>query len=76
MYGSMWDSGYIGHERTVEFETSVWEPSEDGNMIFSVVTETYNPTSFKDVRGDIVKLVMPKLAKNGIIPPASEPKEM
>ena len=76
MYGSMWDGGYIAHERTVEFETSVWEPSTDGNMIFSVVTETYNPTSYRNVRDDILKLVIPKLAKNGIIPKAQGPKEM
>jgi hypothetical protein len=68
MYGSMWGGGYIENERYVQFETSVWEPKKDGNLILSIVTETQNPTSFKELRDDIMNLVIPKLGSGGIIP--------
>jgi hypothetical protein len=76
MYGSMWDAGYIENERIVQFETSVWEPRQDGNMVFSVVTETRNPTSFRELRDDIMKLVIPKLSGGGIIPGGKQTLEM
>lgn len=76
MYGSMWDYGYIENERVVQFETSVWEPKQDGNLIFSLVTETHNPTSFKELRKDIMKLVIPKLSGSGIIPGGKQTLEL
>ena len=67
-YSGLWAPGYIEDETLVQFETSVWEPGEDGNMIWGAVTETVNPTSFKELRQDIMKLIIPKLSKSGILP--------
>jgi hypothetical protein len=56
-YG-MWHSalyvpGYVEKERVTQIETTVWEPGEDGKMIWSGTTESVNPDSPQQFSKDV-----------------------
>jgi hypothetical protein len=66
-YLGMVTPGYIGHERVLQIETSVWEPSEDGTMIWSATTSSVDPSSAKQLSKDISNLIIPRMIKDRII---------
>lgn len=70
-YGAYWGPGaavYAQTDRYVKFETSLWSP-ESGNMVWSAITQTTNPSSGQDFISSLTGTVVPSLAKRGLIPP-------
>ncbi|HXX70039.1 MAG TPA: hypothetical protein VEK07_22860 [Polyangiaceae bacterium] len=70
-YGAYWGPGapvYAQTDRYVKFETSLWSP-ESGNMVWSAITQTANPSSGQDFVSSLTGTVVPSLAKRGLIPP-------
>ncbi len=69
-YGAYWGPGapvYAETDQFVKFETSLWDPNS-GNMVWSTITQTENPTSGKDFVSSLTKTVVPSMAKAGLLP--------
>ncbi|MCX6169288.1 MAG: hypothetical protein NTX65_08110 [Ignavibacteriales bacterium] len=61
--------GYIERETITQIETTLWEPTEDGKMIWSAITESVNPSSPKIFSKEVSELVIPKMIRDRIIVP-------
>jgi hypothetical protein len=59
--------GYIERETVTQIETTLWEPSEDGKMIWSAITESVNPSSPRSFSKEVSDLVVPKMIRDRII---------
>ena len=62
-YGYGWGSPYVATEPVVKFETSTWDPSGVGKIVWSAMTETENPTSGKNFTMSLTKEVIPKMTQ-------------
>ena len=61
--------GYIERETITQIETTLWEPSEDGKMIWSAITESVNPYSPQTFSKEVSDIVIPKMIRDRIIIP-------
>lgn len=68
-YSSVYMPGYVDRERITQLEISVWEPSEDGKMIWSALTETINSDLPQNFSKEISSLIIPKMISDRIILP-------
>ncbi|HXN34140.1 MAG TPA: hypothetical protein VN894_19895, partial [Polyangiaceae bacterium] len=73
-WGGTWDPGYVVTDRFVKFDTSLWDPSGNGKMVWSAVTQTENPSSGKDFLSSLTKSVIPAMTQAGFLPPATKEK--
>lgn len=64
--------GYIERETITQIETTLWEPSEDGKMIWSAITESVNPSSPKVFSKEVSDIVIPKMISDRIILPGGK----
>jgi hypothetical protein len=80
LYGDYWGpawtgpAAYVQTDTYVKFETTVWSPPAGGQMIWSAVTQTENPTSGKDFTNSLVKEIVPAMTKAGLIPVGGAPR--
>jgi len=74
--GDYWGAGansgaasavYPATEQLVRFETALWS-TDSGKLVWSANTQTGNPKSGKDFISSLTKVVVPSLAKAGVIP--------
>ena len=68
-YSRVYVPGYVDRERITQLEVSVWEPSEDGKMIWSALTETINSDLPQNFSKEISSLIIPEMISDGIILP-------
>jgi hypothetical protein len=68
-YGPAWGEPYVVAEPVVKFETSLWDPSGAGKVVWSAITQTDNPSSGKDFTASLTKQVIPMMEKAGLISP-------
>jgi len=73
-WGGAWDPGYTVTDQFVKFETSLWDPSGSGKMVWSAVTQTENPSSGKDFASSLTKSVVPAMTQAGFLPPMTKEK--
>jgi hypothetical protein len=69
-YRPGWGEPYLGNDRVVRFETSLWDPAGAGKMIWSTVTEAEGPSTGKDFTASLTRTVVPMMEKAGLILPA------
>ncbi len=60
--------GYQRTENVAREEVQVWSTNGKGQMVWSGVTNTIDPSSPKDIGNQIANVVVPELQKQGIIP--------
>jgi hypothetical protein len=76
-YDGYWGSGWAGSgayvqtDQFVKFETTLWDPTGPGKLVWSAVTQTENPTSGQNFASSLTKKLVPDMAKKGLIPPTS-----
>jgi hypothetical protein len=78
-YGAGWEGWYPGYVYTdeyVKFETSLWNQRAGGELVFTAVTQTINPSSSKDFVASLTHEVIPALEKGGIIPKKGTPERL
>ena len=80
LYGDYWGPAWIGPAAVVQtdtyvkFETTVWSPTGGGQLIWSAVSQTENPTSGANFAQSLAKKIVPALAKDGLVPEGTGPK--
>jgi hypothetical protein len=61
------EPGYTETDKIVRHQIDVWSSGEDGNLVWSGTTETIDPNSSQDVGREISRLIVPELARAGVI---------
>ncbi len=69
VYPIMYDPGYEREDITVRIETNVYATSKpDGDLVWTGVSESFNPKSAKKVADALVQEVPKQMEKDGLIP--------
>src|SRR6476646_8231138 len=68
----MYDPGYEREDTTVSVETNVYATSKpDGDLVWTGVSESFNPKSAKKVADGLVREVPKQMEKDGLLPKKS-----
>ncbi len=54
--------------KIMRHEITLWSTKENGQLMWAGTGETLDPTSREEVRGEITGLIIPELARQGLIP--------
>jgi hypothetical protein len=69
VYPVVYDPGYTREDTTVSVETNVYATSKpDGDLVWTGVTDSFNPKSAKKVADGLVKEVPKQMEKDGLLP--------
>jgi hypothetical protein len=75
VYPVVYDSGYTREETTVSVETNVYATSKaDGDLVWTAVSDSFNPKSARKVADGLVKQVPKQMEKDGLLPKNSASK--
>ncbi|HET6178265.1 MAG TPA: hypothetical protein VFE61_15120 [Candidatus Sulfotelmatobacter sp.] len=71
VYPVLYDPGYTSVDTTVRVETNVYATSkQDGDLVWTGVSDSFNPKSAKKVADGLVKEVPKQMEKDGLLPKA------
>jgi hypothetical protein len=69
VYPVVYDPGYTTEDTTVRVETNVYATSQqDGDLVWTGVSDSFNPKSAKKVADGLVKEVPKQMEKDGLLP--------
>ena len=69
VYPVIYDPGYEREDTTVSVETNVYATSKpDGDLVWTGVSESFNPKSARKVADGLVKEVPKQMEKDGLLP--------
>jgi hypothetical protein len=68
VYRDVHHRGHVETQQVVRYETSVWTTKQDGRMVWDGTSEVTDPTSDEQVDREIAGLIVPELAKQGLVP--------
>jgi hypothetical protein len=72
IYPMVYSPGYERKDTTVRIETNLYAATEpDGELIWTGISDSFNPASAHKVIDGLVKMVVKELEKEGILQPAS-----
>jgi hypothetical protein len=68
VYPVVCDPGYTREDTTVRMETNVYATSKlDGDLVWTCVSDSFNPKSAKKVADGLVKEVPKHMEKDGLL---------
>ena len=69
VYPVVYDPGYTREDTTVRVETNVYATSKpDGDLVWTGVSDSFNPKSAKKVADGLVKEIPKRMEKDGLLP--------
>ena len=69
VYPVIYDPGYEREDTTVMVETNVYATGKpDGDLVWTAVSESFNPKSAKKVADGLVKEIPKQMEKDGLLP--------
>ena len=69
VYPVVYDPGYTREDTTVTVETNVYATSKpDGDLVWTGVSDSFNPKSAKKVADGLVKEIPKQMEKDGLLP--------
>jgi len=72
VYPVVYDPGYTREDTTVTVETNVYAASKpDGDLVWTGVSDSFNPKSAKKVADGLVKEIPKRMEKDGLLPKLS-----
>jgi hypothetical protein len=76
VYPLVYDPGYTREDTTVRVETNVYATSKpDGDLVWTGISDSFNPRSAKKVADGLVKEVPKQMEKDGLLPKNPSSKE-
>jgi hypothetical protein len=76
VYPLVYDPGYTREDTTVRVETNVYATSKpDGDLVWTGISDSFNPKSAKKVADGLVKEVPKQMEKDGLLPKNTTSKE-
>jgi hypothetical protein len=67
-YADVYHEGHTETDRVVRHQVDVWTTADGGHPVWIGTGEVLNPDSGDEVRKEVTKLIIPELAKQGVIP--------
>jgi hypothetical protein len=67
IYREVYEPGYSDTLKIMRHEIELWSTKESGQMVWAGTGETLDPSSKEAVRKEITDLIIPELARQGII---------
>lgn len=71
-YTKVRQPGHVDVSTSLRLDTDVWMPADQFRMIWTGTTQAMNPTSTDATNKAIIGAILPRLAKQGVIPPAQK----
>lgn len=69
VYPVMYNPGYTREDTTVRVETNIYATSKpDGDLVWTGVSDSFNPKSAKKVADGLVKEIPKRMEKDGVLP--------
>ena len=76
VYPVVYDPGYTREDTTVTVETNVYATGKpDGELVWTGVSDSFNPKSAKKVADGLVKEIPKRMEKDGLLPGSSSSKK-
>src|SRR2546425_1821814 len=72
VYRTIVEPPTVDTERVVRHAIDVWATKDPGGLVWTGTGETLDPASAEAVRNEVTDLIVPELARQGIIPPKKE----
>ena len=73
VYPVVYSPGYLKEEKKVRIETSVYAISSDeGELAWTCLTDTFNPSKIKKAIDRLVKLVVEQMQSDSVLQPSGE----
>jgi hypothetical protein len=63
----VYHTGYVEKERVVRQNTEVWDTQDQGHLVWTATSETFDPASRSDVSRHIAKKIVPELLDQRVI---------
>lgn len=68
LYPAVYSPGYLQKEKKVRIETNLYVTSEpDGQLVWTGITDTFNPSDIRKAIKGLVKLVVTKMQKEEVL---------
>ncbi|MFZ1009118.1 MAG: hypothetical protein WAN65_19915 [Candidatus Sulfotelmatobacter sp.] len=68
VYPMVYSPGYLKEEKRVRIETNLYViTSEEGNLVWTCVTDTFNPSNMRKAIDRLVKLVVKQMQSDSVI---------
>jgi hypothetical protein len=68
VYPVVYSPGYLDEEKKVRIETSLYViASEEGELTWTCITDTFNPSNMKKAIDRLVKLVVQQMQGDGVL---------
>jgi hypothetical protein len=67
-YEDVYEPGYYETETIARARTCVWSSQDKGTLVWTGTSDVYDPTSSKAIGHEITEMIVPELAKQGLIP--------
>lgn len=68
IYREVYEPGYSDTLKVMRHDIELWSTKENGQLVWAGTGETLDPSSREAVRKEITELIIPELARQGIIP--------
>ncbi len=67
-YQDIYEPGYIAIDTVIRHRIDVWSAGGKGELVWTATSEVIDPTSDQAVDHEITEMIIPELAKQGVIP--------
>jgi len=66
-YREIYEPGYVETAQVVRYQVNVWSVETNGGLVWTGTTETVDPSSTQSVNRQVSRLIVPELARKGVI---------
>jgi len=66
-YADVYNPGYVESEQVIRYQVDVFSTADNGDLVWSGITETIDPRSDVAVNREITRLIVPELAHAGVV---------
>jgi hypothetical protein len=67
-YRDVYQPGYFATDTIIRYRTDVMDTKDKGELVWTATSEVIDPTSSQAVDHEITEMIIPELAKQGVIP--------
>ncbi len=67
-YQDVYEPGHIAIDTIIRYRTDIWDTRDEGKLVWTATSELIDPTSNQAVDHEITKMIIPEMAKQGVIP--------
>ncbi|HEY4320849.1 MAG TPA: hypothetical protein VGM77_06655 [Gemmatimonadales bacterium] len=66
-FSQVYAPSYVEADRVVRYESEIWQTRGAGRLVWSGTTESINPQSAAQINAEITDVIVPALARSGVL---------